>query len=151
MSNDESAVVDCRMHRLRMRRMAGAFLPERRGGPGALLSFCIFMGCLALVIAPRFRNPNLNQARVQERDASSAIAGFTRLPLRPELPVWIASPGHEYFHRVPNDAAVAAGLVFRPLEETVRTTLADAETTDDAGMAPEREADYPHRRKSLIG
>ncbi len=58
-----------------------------------------------------------------------------------ELPLWIASPGNEYFHRVPNDAAVEAGLTFRPLENTVRATLAHAKTTEDAGMAPEREAE----------
>ena len=35
--------------------------------------------------------------------------------------------------------ALEAGLRFRPLEETIRGTLEEAETTDDAGMRPERE------------
>ena len=35
---------------------------------------------------------------------------------------------------------VAAGLTFRPLDETVRGTLDDAETSEGAGLAPEREA-----------
>jgi hypothetical protein len=35
--------------------------------------------------------------------------------------------------------AVAAGLTFRPLDDTVRGTLELAETTEDAGLTPERE------------
>ena len=58
-----------------------------------------------------------------------------------ELPLWVASPGHEYFHRAPNDAAVAVGLTFRPLADTVRATLEQATTTDGAGLAPDREAE----------
>jgi hypothetical protein len=42
-------------------------------------------------------------------------------------------------HRVGDDRAVERGLTFRPLEDTVRGTLADAALTDDAGMKPERE------------
>ena len=56
-----------------------------------------------------------------------------------ELPLWLASPEYAGMHRVSNDRAVAAGLEFRPLEETVRGTLAEAQTTDDAGLEPERE------------
>jgi 2'-hydroxyisoflavone reductase len=37
--------------------------------------------------------------------------------------------------------ALAAGLTFRPLAETVRGTLDHAETTDAAGLRPEREAE----------
>ena len=37
--------------------------------------------------------------------------------------------------------AIGAGLAFRPLEDTVRGTLDEAETTDAAGMAPEREVE----------
>jgi 2'-hydroxyisoflavone reductase len=37
--------------------------------------------------------------------------------------------------------ALEAGLTFRPLEETVRATLDEAETTDTAGLRPEREAE----------
>jgi 2'-hydroxyisoflavone reductase len=56
-----------------------------------------------------------------------------------ELPLWLASPEYAGIHRVTNDRAVAAGLTFRPLEETVRGTLDEARTTDDAGLKPERE------------
>jgi 2'-hydroxyisoflavone reductase len=56
-----------------------------------------------------------------------------------ELPLWISSPDSIGMHRVGNDRAVERGLTFRPLEDTVRGTLADAALTDDAGMKPERE------------
>lgn len=56
-----------------------------------------------------------------------------------EVPVWVASEDLKGLHHVSNERAVAAGLTFRPLEETARDTLAQAETTDDAGLKPERE------------
>ena len=58
-----------------------------------------------------------------------------------ELPLWISSPEMAGMHRVRNDRAVAAGLTFRPLAETIRDTLEHAGTTDDAGLKPEREQD----------
>ena len=36
--------------------------------------------------------------------------------------------------------ALAAGLAFRPLAETVRDTLAEAELVDGVGLTSEREA-----------
>ena len=57
-----------------------------------------------------------------------------------ELPLWIDDPEAEYFDRVDVERALAAGLVFRPLAETVRGALEDAQTTEAAGLAPEREA-----------
>jgi 2'-hydroxyisoflavone reductase len=58
-----------------------------------------------------------------------------------ELPLWIDSQDAEaaFFDRVTVDRALASGLVFRPLEETVRGTLEEAETTEAAGLKPERE------------
>ena len=56
-----------------------------------------------------------------------------------ELPLWLASPEYAGMHRVRNDRAVAAGLTFRPLEDTARGTLDEARTTEDAGMEPARE------------
>ena len=44
-------------------------------------------------------------------------------------------------HETDVSRAQAAGLTFRPLEETVRGTLDAASTTDAAGLAPEREAE----------
>jgi nucleoside-diphosphate-sugar epimerase len=59
-----------------------------------------------------------------------------------ELPLWIDSqePEAAYFDRVDVSRALAAGVSFRPLEETVHGALKHAETTDAAGLAPEREA-----------
>ena len=55
-----------------------------------------------------------------------------------ELPLWLADPG--FADRVSVQRALDAGLAFRPLEETVRGALEQAETTGAAGLAPEREA-----------
>ena len=40
------------------------------------------------------------------------------------VPLWIASPGWGAANRVVVSRAIAAGLGFRPLEETIRDTLA---------------------------
>jgi nucleoside-diphosphate-sugar epimerase len=56
-----------------------------------------------------------------------------------ELPMWIQSPDEAGIHQADVSRAMAAGLTFRPLEETVRDTLELARTTDDAGLSPERE------------
>ena len=58
-----------------------------------------------------------------------------------ELPLWLVDPEAEYADRVDVGRAVAAGLTFRPLEETVRATLELAETVDGVGLTAEREAD----------
>lgn len=57
-----------------------------------------------------------------------------------ELPLWLADPAMAAADDAIVDKAIAEGLRFRPLDETVRATLAEAEPTDDAGLAPEREA-----------
>jgi 2'-hydroxyisoflavone reductase len=61
-----------------------------------------------------------------------------------ELPLWIADPEGVGMHHVDVSRAVAAGLAFRPVAETVRDTAAWAATREDghepeAGLAPERE------------
>lgn len=56
------------------------------------------------------------------------------------IPLWIASPGWDAANRVRIDRALEAGLSFRPLEDTVRGALEQAETTEAAGPNPEREA-----------
>ena len=58
-----------------------------------------------------------------------------------ELPLWIADPGLAAMDRADVSRAVAAGLTFRPVADTVRGALALAETTGSAGLAPEREAE----------
>jgi 2'-hydroxyisoflavone reductase len=58
-----------------------------------------------------------------------------------EVPLWLAGPEMAYADRVDVSRAVAEGLRFRPLEDTVRATLEHAETTDAAGLSPERESE----------
>lgn len=58
-----------------------------------------------------------------------------------ELPLWMADPSMAGADQVDVRRALEAGLVFRPLENTVRGTLVHAETTDAAGLRPEREAE----------
>jgi 2'-hydroxyisoflavone reductase len=58
-----------------------------------------------------------------------------------ELPMWIQSSDEAGIHRADVSRALASGLTFRPLEETVRDTLELAETSEAAGLAPEREAE----------
>jgi len=58
-----------------------------------------------------------------------------------ELPIWIADPDEAALHETDVSRAVEAGLTFRPLAETVRDALEQAETTPEAGLSPEREAE----------
>ena len=58
-----------------------------------------------------------------------------------ELPLWIANPDDVGIHLADVSRALAEGLSFRPLEATLRDTLALAEPTASAGLAPEREAE----------
>jgi 2'-hydroxyisoflavone reductase len=58
-----------------------------------------------------------------------------------ELPLWIHDPAMRGLHQADVSRALAAGLTFRPLAETVQATLADAAEADQAGLKPEREAE----------
>jgi 2'-hydroxyisoflavone reductase len=58
-----------------------------------------------------------------------------------ELPLWLHDPALAYADRVDVRRALDAGLSFRPLEETVRGALDEAETTAAAGLAPDRETE----------
>lgn len=57
-----------------------------------------------------------------------------------ELPLWLASAEMAAANDAVVERAIAAGLRFRPLAETVRATLELAEPTDAAGLAPDRES-----------
>ena len=57
-----------------------------------------------------------------------------------ELPLWLVDPALEFADRVDVRRALATGLTFRPLSETVGATLELAKTVDGVGLAPEREA-----------
>jgi 2'-hydroxyisoflavone reductase len=56
-----------------------------------------------------------------------------------ELPMWLRDPEWVGMNRADVSRALGAGLTFRPFDETVRGTLEQAETTDEAGLKPERE------------
>ena len=58
-----------------------------------------------------------------------------------ELPLWLADPAFAAADRVDVRRAIGAGLAFRALEETVRATLADAETVDGVGLTASRESE----------
>jgi nucleoside-diphosphate-sugar epimerase len=55
------------------------------------------------------------------------------------VPLWIVSPGWEAVNRVPVSKALAAGLTFRTLDETILGALHEAETVDGVGLTTERE------------
>jgi 2'-hydroxyisoflavone reductase len=58
-----------------------------------------------------------------------------------ELPLWIdpSTEGWRHFMEVDASRAIAAGLTFRPLDDTVAATLVDAELVDGVGLNPDRE------------
>jgi nucleoside-diphosphate-sugar epimerase len=56
-----------------------------------------------------------------------------------ELPLWLHDPDWTGMVRADVSRALAAGLTFRPVDDIVRGTLKLAETTEDAGLDPERE------------
>jgi len=56
-----------------------------------------------------------------------------------ELPLWIVDPAMSAADEAVIDRALAAGLRFRPLADTVRGTLDEATPTEAAGLTPERE------------
>jgi len=58
-----------------------------------------------------------------------------------ELPLWIADPAMSAADKAVIDRALAARLRFRPLADTIRATLDDAQPTEAAGLSPEREAE----------
>jgi 2'-hydroxyisoflavone reductase len=57
-----------------------------------------------------------------------------------ELPLWVVDDEMAGLLEADASRAIAAGLTFRPLEETIRGTLEGAGLTDAAGLKPEREA-----------
>ena len=56
-----------------------------------------------------------------------------------ELPMWLADPEWVGMNAADVSRAEAVGLAHRPLEHTIRGTLDEAETTEGAGLKPERE------------
>ncbi len=66
-----------------------------------------------------------------------------------ELPLWVVGAEMAGLLEADSSRAIAAGLTFRPLEETIRGALEQAELTDSAGMKPEREAELLEEWASL--
>jgi len=58
-----------------------------------------------------------------------------------EVPLWLADPEWVGMNQADVSRAEAAGLKHRDLADTIRGTLDDAETTEEAGLKPERERD----------
>ena len=61
-----------------------------------------------------------------------------------DLPLWLApdaNPQESSFLALDVSKAIAAGLRFRPLRETILDTLKSAEPTAEAGLGPRRESD----------
>jgi 2'-hydroxyisoflavone reductase len=56
-----------------------------------------------------------------------------------ELPLWLPIPRYAGMQRAPVERAQAAGLTYRPLPDTIKATLTQAEPVDGVGLAPERE------------
>lgn len=76
---------------------------------------------------------------VEVDDAFLAAAGVGEWL---ELPLWIDANGDgRNVFAVDAGRAVAAGLTFRALDDTVAATLTDAEPVEGVGLTPEREAE----------
>ena len=83
------------------------------------------------------------------RRATDSDAAFTWVPSETLLregveewmgvPLWIATDGWQAANRVDVSRAVAAGLTFRPVAETVLGALREARPVDGVGLTPERE------------
>ena len=84
------------------------------------------------------------------RDVSASDARFVWVPDEflaahavgewMELPLWLADPEWVGMHQAEVGRAIAAGLTTRPLADTVRATLDQAQPTESAGLLPDREA-----------
>jgi 2'-hydroxyisoflavone reductase len=79
-------------------------------------------------------------ARLTEVDATFLVdRGLTRWS---HFPLWLGGAGAEFGHFFGADTtrALAAGLTFRPLEETIEDTLENASVVDGVGISREQEA-----------
>jgi len=56
-----------------------------------------------------------------------------------EVPLWLPIPEYAGIQRASVERARAEGLTYRPLADTIKATLADAEPVDGVGLTPERE------------
>ena len=56
-----------------------------------------------------------------------------------ELPLWLPLAPYAAMLRAPVERAKAAGLIYRPLAETIQGTLDEAEPVEGVGLTAERE------------
>jgi len=69
----------------------------------------------------------------------------------PPLPIWVPPSGDSAgFHRKSNARALAAGLTFRPLEQTIADTLAWFEALPPERSADPRSGPSPEQEKALL-
>ena len=68
-------------------------------------------------------------------------AFLTAQGIEAELPLWADDPLWAAWARVDVSKAIAAGLQFRPIDDTVAETLAHTEVVPGIGLEPEREAE----------
>ena len=80
-------------------------------------------------------------ANVRPVEADDAFLAAQGVGEWMELPLWVDTRAEAWrrFLEVDVTRALAAGLVPRPLEETVEATLAEAKPVEGVGLAPERE------------
>ena len=114
--------------------------------PGMLPPLGIMFGLFVAFTAAQVWSDNDRASATVNREANLVWVDAEFLRVREvgewmELPLWLVDP--EWTGMLDTDVskAVAAGLTFRPLEETISGTLAEAALTDEAGMKPEREAE----------
>jgi 2'-hydroxyisoflavone reductase len=98
-------------------------------------------------------HPGLGMSELLDvcREVSGSDAAFTWVPDSflvehgvgewMELPLWIHDPEEAGMLDAIVARALEAGLTFRPLEDTVRDTLEQAEPAEGVGLTPEREAE----------
>jgi 2'-hydroxyisoflavone reductase len=68
-------------------------------------------------------------------------AFLTAQGIESELPLWADDPLWAAWAKVDVGKAIAAGLRFRPIDDTVQATLAQTEVVPGIGLEPEREAE----------
>jgi 2'-hydroxyisoflavone reductase len=66
------------------------------------------------------------------------------------IPLWIAEPGWEAANKVDGSRAVATGLCFRPLAETVADAREHGQQASDRTMTLEQEADPSRSQLSRL-
>ena len=86
----------------------------------------------AVARSRRATRDHVGHRRVPRRAGGRRVDGASALACR---------PGARCADRVDVGRAIDAGLAFRPLEETIRATLAHAETIDGVGLTADREAE----------